>query len=229
MQNSAFPISESLAYEQNLLALSGIADKALALAEIQPIMDRFILNLAPTDAAKAQRFEALSICRHFDANFEIAAGARRAIAQSGLRPHTQRPLEFAIGQFMASGAAQHWAATILRLTADARFSEGLQRPILFTVLDIADAPAGVEPVVTHREIPAFAHHFLRQEAQAFTGERRDAIELLARALELRLSQDARRQCAEETFMLAAFGELATSKAHAMACSLAARRPIARRK
>jgi hypothetical protein len=222
-------ISETLNFEQTLSALDSIAERHLAQPEINPIIERFVTGISPSDPRKSMRFDALVACRHFDANHPILASAVEHIPHSGVPQPSQRPVEFAICQFLASGADGAWARTVARMAVNPRFDGSLQRPLLFTKALVIEGADGCEPIIHHQQTTAFATSFLLQEAENFDGAQRASVLGLARSLSLRMEPQAKTLAAQEQFLLRAFGELTRTKIDHIRETFLAKAPITPRK
>lgn len=163
-------ISDSLAFEQSLLALCDLS-RIDAIRELDPVIERFVLPLDARDPRKAIRFESLSACRHFDANHLVLDCSRHDLPP-------RRPMEFAIEQLILSGSHPAWRKAVARLGAHPRFDGSLQRPLL---LSLSDGDRRAPPT------PIFASVFLAQLAAR--GE--PTLAELSRQLEMRMSESAR--------------------------------------
>lgn len=216
-------LSNSLVFEQMLLGLASCS-RSDALAEINPILERFVLELDPGDERKAERFVAMTSCEHFDANHRIVCTVMAPLAGAGLPDPVQRPMEFAICQFLSSGGSLAWRRAIMRLAAHPRFDGALQRPLLFTKIMLIDGP---DLAVHHQHVAAFAHTFLLQEAEAlaFEPEAAHAARELALALEMRMEPEAREAARQEHFMIQSFGKIMNDPCEKIRARLRAIAPI----
>lgn len=204
------------------------------------ILERFVLGLPSCDPRKAARFEALISCKHFNANHRIVAGAFDPIPQSGLPCPVQRPIEFAICQFLAADADAAWARAITQMAVNPRFDGGFQRPLLFIKALVIDSPLlgpsldrlavdeSLDPIIHHQQTAVFASTFLIQEAPNFDPPSRVSIMELVRSIELRMDPQPRALAAQEQFLLSSFGELARPKTESLRARLLANSPIVAR-
>lgn len=225
---SFFNLSLGSEFQAALAAASAEPQPHLARALVDGVVSQFVCTLPPAHPIKARRLVALLACPLFSANTEIPSQATRDLGTSGLPLHSQRPMPFAICQFLASNGSPHWRDAIIQLADSPQFSTVFGNPLLFMKVEMVGGTPK-DPIIHHRSVPAFAHNFLRQEAgvaaEAGFADIEAAFVSLAEKIEGMMRPEDKAAAAKEEFILKSFGFLATSSAAERESIKAARLPI----
>lgn len=226
--SSLFKFSRGSDFEAALAAAIAEPQPHAARSLVDAVVAEFVTSLPPGHPIKASRLAALLDCPFFTANTEIPSQASRDLGSSGLPLHSQRPMAYAICQFLNSNGSLHWRDAIVELAASSQFSAIFDQPLLFVKVEMVGGTRE-DPIIHHRSIAAFAHNFLRQEAgvaaEAGFPNIEAAFSALSDEIEQMMPPEAKAAAAKEEFILKSFGFLATSTDAERELVKAARLPI----
>lgn len=229
MSPSSSPLSNADSareFKAALIELAEIPPGPAADAAALRVLERFILGRPAAEPSKASRFALF--CQMPRLNPNLAIPLFDPSPLSGIAPASERPAEFAISQFLASGCAPAWRDCVERLAGSERMGAAFNRPLLFFKLGLSQSSEieddDEDPQFELIFFPAFANAYLRFEARRMSEPAAGACRDLASLIEARMSPSARAAAASDHFTLSSLGAMA----HVVERSLAgaARAPIA---
>ena len=208
-------LPEALSFYSSLAPLAEQIERAPHLRT--PLAsDLFIFHLShyyPDEVEKSKRLMALIEAGIFTPETAIPMTHGAEDPLMGLAPITERPVEFAIGQFLASQGAAHWERVLEELLTRPEWLPCFERPMAFTQLEVlysSDYDQN-EPFTHFQKTPAFASIYLRQEAERKeTESMRTACLRLADRIDSALPPHIIARVQIEKIKLDLFGEIPVS-------------------
>lgn len=214
MSSYPAPAPATVGFNEALAPLKTLARGSLADERVMQMMSAFILQRPAHDTRKASRFQALCSLPCFNPNLAIPLMPLDPL--SGLEPATERPVEFAISQFLASGGTASWEQCVTAMTGIKGLRPAFDRPLNFLKVILIPSPEGLgEPSLEILRVPAYANGYVRAESPNLGYGASSACARLAEVIESSMSPASLRLCRPANFKLESFGQFA----HMLATSL----------
>ena len=168
-----------------------------------------VAGKSPLDPEKARNFLALAQAGFYDPHTPLPLLLGNEDPLFGIEPPTDRPVEFAIGQFLASNASPFWEKPIVWLANQDSWKPCFEQPMAFKILRVVRSEDEDEVPFTHFDpTPCLASVYLRREADRNESAfgKKFCLELAGK-IEAVISPKAQEKAMLDNFMIQAFGAL----------------------